>query len=1028
MMPNTALSLTLIGAAGALRRRSATGARRTLAILAAIVVLALSVATLAEYALDLDLHIDQLLIPSGAGPYPGRMSPPTATALMLLAAALLLFDYRRTAPMRPSEWLSMSACLVAYAAALGQVYGAQALYRLEYAPALGAAVPTALSLFLTSAGLLFERPDSGVIAVVTSSGSGGVLLRRLSLAALMGPVALGFLLSRLLAVFGTEEIASLIAGLGVAAAAGALFLLVAIAVPVNRIYAALAASRTRIEDLVEQASDAIFVADREGRYTAVNGAACRMLGYARDEIVGMSIRDVIQTEDIERFTRHKERLLEGDSELGEWTLRRKDGTYLPVEVSAKILPDERWQAFVRDISERKRVEEQVRRRMDRLELALRGADLAAWDWNVTTGELTFNPRWAEMRGFRPEEIKPHVSAWSTGVHPDDWPRVQTVLTDHLEGRIPEYEAEHRVATKSGEWIWILDRGRVFARDTEGRPTRMVGTELDITARKQAEEAHHLSEARFAGIVSLSADAIFSIDDQQRITLFNDGAEKIFGYSSEEAIGASLDILIPERFRAEQRAYLESFAAAPETARAAGGARTIRALRKSGEEFPADAAISKLEVGGKRLFTVSLRDVTEQQRRESENELLAELGRALSATLESDEILTGIADLMVRSIADVCIVDVVEQHDEVRRLTVVSREPSKASACDRLAKVPLDRRRPHLTLSALEAARPVLMERVSPSMLASLSQSEEHLRALRAVDPKSIIAVPLVARDKTLGVIALVSTTPSRVYGQRDLRLAEELAQRAALSLENARLYRAAQRAVHARDEVLGVVAHDLRNPLGVIVLQARLLKAQGVCRKAAEAIERASNRMNRLIRDLVDMTSLEAGHLSIEQARLPTRPIVSDALESQKALAASASLELRLDVASDLPDVLADRDRLLQVLENLIGNAVKFVEPGGRITVGARSRDGDVLFWVADTGAGIAAEDQPHLFDRFWQKRRGRRGGAGLGLPIVKGLVEAHGGRVWVDSTLGRGSTFFFTIPAVAAIDQHSTQPAPHVA
>ena len=134
-------------------------------------------------------------------------------------------------------------------------------------------------------------------------------------------------------------------------------------------------------------------------------------------------------------------------------------------------------------------------------------------------------------------------------------------------------------------------------------------------------------------------------------------------------------------------------------------------------------------------------------------------------------------------------------------------------------------------------------------------------------------------------------------------------------------------------------------------------------------------------------------------------------MDAHRELATSASLELRVDLEEDLPDVWADRDRLLQVFENLIGNAIKFTEPGGCIVVGARSQDRDVHFWVGDSGSGIADEDVPHLFDRFWQADNTGRRGTGLGLPIVKGIVEAHGGRIWVESTKGHGSTFLLHDP-----------------
>jgi signal transduction histidine kinase len=182
----------------------------------------------------------------------------------------------------------------------------------------------------------------------------------------------------------------------------------------------------------------------------------------------------------------------------------------------------------------------------------------------------------------------------------------------------------------------------------------------------------------------------------------------------------------------------------------------------------------------------------------------------------------------------------------------------------------------------------------------------------------------------------------------------------------------------------------------------------------ADVIERAAQRMNRLIQDLLDITRMEAGHLVIERARISATQLVLDSVEAERALATAGSLELALDIGSDLPELWADRDRLLQVVENLIGNALKFTKPGGRVRVAAAAHDDEVLFSVADTGAGIADLDMPHVFDRFWQGRKTGRRGAGLGLPIAKGIVEAHGGRIWVDSQLGCGSTFYFTIPAAA--------------
>jgi signal transduction histidine kinase len=186
--------------------------------------------------------------------------------------------------------------------------------------------------------------------------------------------------------------------------------------------------------------------------------------------------------------------------------------------------------------------------------------------------------------------------------------------------------------------------------------------------------------------------------------------------------------------------------------------------------------------------------------------------------------------------------------------------------------------------------------------------------------------------------------------------------------------------------------------------------------------------MNRLIQDLLDVAVMESGQLNIERAQLAPRDLIAGAVDMQRPLASSSSLELRVDMDRDLPDIWGDRDRLLQVFENLIGNAIKFTKAGGGITVGGAPRDHEVIFRVSDTGEGIAPENLPRVFDRFWQASRAGRVGAGLGLQITKGIVEAHGGRIWVESAAGRGSTFFFTIPAAFAAqerlsDRHRPDP-----
>jgi PAS domain S-box-containing protein len=234
---------------------------------------------------------------------------------------------------------------------------------------------------------------------------------------------------------------------------------------------------------------------------------------------------------------------------------------------------------------------------------------------------------------------------------------------------------------------------------------------------------------------------------------------------------------------------------------------------------------------------------------------------------------------------------------------------------------------------------------------------------------------------------------------------------------------ALRRAVTARDHVLSIVAHDLRNPLASIVQSVtlaqhgtapeRLVKPLGI-------IARAATRMDHLIQELLDVSLIEAGQLKIRRDRLNVSNLVLDAVDLQRPLASSSGLVLRVDVAHDGNVLWGNRDRLHEVFENLIGNAIKFTEEGGHITVVATQKDGDVLFSVTDTGSGIPPENLSHVFEPFWQAapHAGRLGG-GLGLAITKGIVEAHGGRIWVESTVGRGSSFFFTIPTAPSDADH---------
>lgn len=399
-------------------------------------------------------------------------------------------------------------------------------------------------------------------------------------------------------------------------------------------------------------------------------------------------------------------------------------------------------------------------------------------------------------------------------------------------------------------------------------------------------------------------------------------------------------------------------------------------------------------------------------RENPDGFLVEAASVLASSLDYEETLAAVAQLAVRSLADFCVIDVV-QDGEIRRLQATHADPDKAALMRELLEFPLDRGRPHLSLEALDKGTPLLVPEVTEAMLESVTQGPEHRRVLKALQPRSLIVLPMIARERVIGVMLCVSS--SRSYEEDDLALAERLARLASLEVENAEHHRDLQRALRERDRVLGVVAHDLRNPLNVIAMSAELLRDLPLSEerrvRQLGVILDSATRMDRLIQDLLDVARMEGDRLQLRRQSHDPEVLAREAVDLNAARAADKSLHLNVASTGLAPPVWADRDRILRVLSNLIENAVKFTAEGGRIEVRVEEAEQGARFTVADTGLGIASDELPHLFKPFWQARGGSGEGAGLGLAIARGIVEAHGGRIWAESVPGEGSTFHFTIP-----------------
>jgi signal transduction histidine kinase len=313
--------------------------------------------------------------------------------------------------------------------------------------------------------------------------------------------------------------------------------------------------------------------------------------------------------------------------------------------------------------------------------------------------------------------------------------------------------------------------------------------------------------------------------------------------------------------------------------------------------------------------------------------------------------------------------------------------------------------------------------------------DEHIDAaiagLFGCSPDAMIAVPVVAHGLVDGVLAASWSDPEKPRLDDEFLLSA-MADQAAIALGQAvgylRLYRSerearetAESAVRMRDELLAMVSHDLRNPLSTIAMSALLLLSElppdagagttSPVRKQAERIQRSVDQMLRLVDDLLDVARLEAGTFAIERARHPAATLAREALDICHLAAQEKSIALDLVLRATDVVVECDRARVLQVLANLIGNAVKFTPRGGSVQLSVEKRDGELVFCVSDTGPGIPPEQLGMVFDRYWQADRRSRQGSGLGLFIARSLVQAHGGRIWADSVVGVGSAFSFALP-----------------
>jgi len=415
------------------------------------------------------------------------------------------------------------------------------------------------------------------------------------------------------------------------------------------------------------------------------------------------------------------------------------------------------------------------------------------------------------------------------------------------------------------------------------------------------------------------------------------------------------------------------------------------------------------------YRTVLIDVTEETRFGNELRVLSDLGAVLVSPQDYSEALDAASRMIVPALADLLKIDLRVTDDRMERSLVLFADPAKQKALGEKLKEFYPRSGSKTYQARVIASgKSILLPRITEAARVRMAHDEAHASLQKAAGVISMMVVPLTVRGKTFGAMTFCTAESGRHYTASDVRIAETIASRIAATVDNVRLSEERKKAISARDAILAVVSHDLRNSLNVIQLKTYVMAQSETEQTRADGafIQRRADEMRRLIQDLLDISSLEAGQLRLEKSPNPVIPIVTRACEGFELQAAQKSIKFETDLpAGEQLHIECDPDRIQQVLINIIGNAIKFTGEGGAILVRVAQHVHEVWFSVTDSGSGIPDADLPHVFDRFWTVSKSGRRGTGLGLSIARGLIEAHSGRIWAESKVGAGSTFFFAIP-----------------
>ena len=822
-------------------------------------------------------------------------------------------------------------------------------------------------------------------------------------------------------------------------------------------------------DLLEMAEDIIIIRDMQQKIIFCNERVQKLYGWEKADILGDNYYHVFQPIFNQSLTEIEDKLMN----LGEWKGEiihiTKKGETLILESSWSLQKDHNNKPINilevnNNITKRKKVEEALKDSQERLQLALDSIKDGLWDWNITTGKAYFSPRWLQMLGYNVGELPYHISTWQNLLHPDDKEMADLAIKNHLNDSISLFEFEHRLQHKSGEWKWILGRGKVVTYDQNGNPVRMVGTTIDITERKEIIASLAQSEEALRFALESAQMGSWDWNTTTGKLTYSQHYGPIFGLPLGDYHPSYEDFI--NSVHPEDQEYLS---------------QSLKNILVTGTDyqvqfriFTPSGELRWIENKGKiyrdekgnpvRMSGVSM-NITERKQAEITLQkqlqkiiLLKQITQEIRSSLNTDKILQTTAIEVGKTFQVSRSLIHIYHQEPVEKIPVVVEYLIDDSISMLGLEIPIIGN-PHVQQVILQDQAVVSNNVYTDPLLIWAKDFCEQINL------KSMLVVRTSYNGETNGIIALHQCDRYREWTLDEIELIEsvaaqvgialaqakllerEIKQREELTFKNIALEEAkinAESANKAKSEFLAMMSHEIRTPMNAVIGMTGLLLDTNLTNEQYEFVEIIRNsgeNLLTLINDILNFSKIESGKLNLEFQPYHLKHCIEEALDLLAPLATSKGLELAYILEPDLPRVImGDMTRLRQILVNLISNGVKFTQTG-EIVVYVQSSSMnmadenepekvEITIGVKDTGIGIPPERMDKLFKPFSQGDTSitrEYGGTGLGLVISRRLTELMGGKMWVESEVGKGTTFYFTIlaevvPSSAIVDLNMPQ------